>query len=204
VGIGIIDYRGFRHLLSIPRSDAVVMLLVMFLTVFVDLLVAVGAGMVLAALLFMKNISDVIEQRTKIAPLREFSPEITWDDEKELIQHLGDKVLIKHLDGPMFFGFAAKFQEMEVNTKNLKAVVFRMDKVPYVDQSGLYAMEELILNFYDKHIPVAFVSLQGQPLEMFKRIDLIPDLVEEKLNFHDIKACALWLENFIDEKSLNS
>lgn len=200
VGIGIIDYRGLKHLFSIPRSDAIVLLLVLFLTVFVDLLVAVGAGMVMAALLFMKNISDVIEQRTRVAPLREFSPEITWDDEKEMIEHLGDKVLIKHLDGPVFFGFAAKFQEMELQTKGIKAVVIRMDKVPYVDQSGLYAMEEVILNLYEEKIPVAFVDLHGQPLEMFRKIDLIPDLVKEELNFPHIRDCALWLESFMEKQ----
>lgn len=199
VGIGIIDYKGLKHLFSIPRSDAVVFLLVLLLTVFVDLLVAVGAGMVLASLLFMKNISDVIDQRSKVAPMREFSPEITWDDEKELIEHLGDKVLIKHLDGPMFFGFAAKFQEMELHTKGIKAVVIRMDKVPYVDQSGLYAMEDVILSLYEQKIPVAFVNLHGQPLEMFKKIDLIPDLVGEELNFPDIRACANWLETLIEK-----
>lgn len=199
VGIGIIDYKGLKHLFSIPRSDAIVFIVVLLLTVFVDLLVAVGAGMVLAALLFMKNISDVIEQRTKVAPLRKFTPEITWPDEKELVEHLGDKILIKHLDGPVFFGFAAKFQEIELHTKGIKAVVIRMDKVPYVDQSGLYAMEEVILGLYEENISVALVDLHGQPLEMFKKIDLIPDLVKEELNFPNIRACATWLETMIEK-----
>jgi len=110
VGIGIVDYKGLRHLTEVPRADATVMVIVLLLTVFVDLLVAVGSGMVLAALLFMKNISDVIEHRTVTAPLSEFSREIPWADEGDLVARRGDKVFIKHLDGPLFFGFANRFR----------------------------------------------------------------------------------------------
>jgi len=197
VGIGIIDYKSIRHLKSIPRSDAVVLILVLLLTVFVDLLVAVGAGMVLAALLFMKNISDVIEQRSTVAPLKEFSPEITWEDEAGLIKHLGHRVLIKHLGGPLFFGFASRFQDMAASLKDIEVVVIRMDKVPYVDQSGLYAMEEAILDIQEQGIKVVFIDLHGQPGEMFRRINLVPGLVAEEFCFTGIRACAHWLEHSI-------
>ena len=200
VGIGIIDYKGIKHLNSIPRSDAVVMILVLLLTVFVDLLIAVGSGMVLAALLFMKNISDVIEDRTKIAPLREFSPEINWDDEKELIQALGDKTLIKHLDGPLFFGFATKFQQIERSKEDIYAVIIRMDRVPYVDQSGLYVMEDVVQDWIDSGIPVLFVGLHGQPLDMFEKINIIPGLVSKSMCFDTMHDCTIWLQKYVESK----
>ena len=116
------------------------MVLVIALTVFVGLIEAVGVGMVLASLLFMKKISDVVDHRTQTAPLKEFSREIPWDDEGDIIDRLGEEIYIKHLDGPLFFGFASRFQDMVKALPNIKVVIIRMDKVPYVDQSGLYAI----------------------------------------------------------------
>ncbi|MEM6726243.1 MAG: SulP family inorganic anion transporter, partial [Bacteroidota bacterium] len=68
VGIGIIDYKGLKHLGSVPLTDAIVMITVLVLTVFVDLLIAVAIGMILSSILFMKKISDVMEHRTQSAP----------------------------------------------------------------------------------------------------------------------------------------
>lgn len=197
VGIGIIDYKGFRHLTSVPRADAMVMLVVLFLTVFVDLLIAVAVGMVLSAILFMKKISDVVDHKTHTAPLKDFSREVPWRDEGDIIDRIGDRVYIKHLDGPLFFGFASRFQDMIKALPDIEAVVIRMDKVPYVDQSGLYAMEEAILELRQLDIAVVFTNLHGQPLDMFKRINLVPGLVPEAHSFTDFQACTKWLESYL-------
>ena len=69
VGIGIIDYKGIKHLFRVPRADAIVMIIVLFLTVFVDLLQAVAIGLVLAALLFMKQMGEVAESKALSASL---------------------------------------------------------------------------------------------------------------------------------------
>lgn len=198
VGIGIIDYKGFRHLTSVPRADAIVMLVVLFLTVFVDLLVAVAVGMVLSAILFMKKISDVVDHKTHTAPLKDFSREVPWQDEGDIIERIGDRVYIKHLDGPLFFGFASRFQDMIKALPDIEAVVIRMDKVPYVDQSGLYAMEEAILELRQLDIAVVFTNLHGQPLDMFKRINLVPGLVPNEHSFPDFQSCTEWLESYLN------
>ena len=199
VGIGIIDYRGLRHIRSVPRSDVYVMFIVLFLTVFVDLLIAVAIGMILSSLLFMKKISDVIEHKAYAGPLRDFSKVVLWKDEKEIISRLGDKVYIKHLEGPLFFGFASRFQDMMKALPNVKVVIFRMEKVPYIDQSGLYAMEEAILELHTRGIQVAFSHLDEQPLDMLRRIRIIPNLVPEDMCFQDFSACTKWLEDYLDD-----
>lgn len=198
VGIGIIDYKGFRHLTSVPRADAIVMLVVLFLTVFVDLLIAVAVGMVLSAILFMKKISDVVDHKTHTAPLKDFSREVPWKDEGDIIDRIGDRVYIKHLDGPLFFGFASRFQDMIKALPDIEAVIIRMDKVPYVDQSGLYAMEEAILELRQLDIAVVFTNLHGQPLDMFKRINLVPGLVPDEHSFPDFQSCTEWLESYLN------
>jgi SulP family sulfate permease len=199
VGIGIVDYKGLRHLRTVPRADAAVMVSVLALTVFVDLLIAVAAGMVLAALLFMKNISDVVEHRTQSAPLRSFSRELPWADEGDLIDRRGDRVFIKHLDGPLFFGFANRFQELVANLPELEVMVIRMERVPYMDQSGLYALEEAVIDLRSRGIRVVFTDIHGQPRDLAEKIRLIPDLVPESFCFPSFPDCAVWLERFLAE-----
>jgi SulP family sulfate permease len=197
VGIGIVDYKGMRHLRTVPKADAAVMLIVLSLTVFVDLLVAVGAGMVLSALLFMKTISDVIEHRTESAPLKEFSRELPWADEGDLVERRGDKVYIKHLDGPLFFGFANRFQELMTRLPELEVVILRFDKVPYMDQSGLYALEDAVMDLRENDIRVAFTDIHGQPRELAERIRMIPDLVAPEYCFGTFPEAAAWLERYL-------
>ena len=115
---------------------------------------------------------------------------------------MGDRVFIKHLDGPLFFGFASRFQDMVKALPKIMTVVIRMDKVPYVDQSGLYAMEEAIQELQDQGILVVFTGLHGQPLDMFNRINLIPGLVSEEYLFETFEECVNWLKPFIQSEGL--
>ncbi len=197
VGIGVMDYKGLRHVRQMPKGEVIVMFLVLALTVFVGLIEAVFIGLILASILFMKKISDVVEHKTQSVPLTEFARELPWEDEGNLIQRLGDQVYIKHLNGPLFFGFASRFQAMISALPDLKVVIIRMDLVPYVDQSGLYAMEEAIEDLQAQDIKVVFTDLHGQPLELFERINLVPGLVEEEFCFPDFKSCVVWLENYL-------
>jgi len=195
VGIGIIDYKGIRHIKSIPRTEAVIMIIVLVLTVFVDLLVAVAAGMVLASFVFMKKTADIVEGESKAQSLKDFRDEDTWEDEKGLVEHLGDKVYVKHIEGPLFFGMVSGFQETIKSIPDpVKALVIRMDKVPYMDQSGLYAMEDSILWLKQKGVKVLFWGLKGQPKLMLEKIDIIPDLIPEEECFQSADEIETYLE----------
>jgi SulP family sulfate permease len=140
VGIGVMDYKGLRSLRETPNPEIVVMFIVLGLTVFVGLIEAVLVGFILSSLLFMKKTSDVIDNLTTSAPLKEFSREISWEDENDIMDTMGNRVYITHLYGSLFFGFATRFQEMIKALPEIEVVIIRMDRVPYVDQSGLYAM----------------------------------------------------------------
>ena len=194
VGIGILDYKGISHIAKVPKSDAIVMLVVLALTVFVDLLTAVGVGMLIASVLFMKKMSEVVEDKFSDNTVGEIIPEEFWDDEK-IPEALKDNILIKHLDGPLFFGFASRFQQLINQMPNVHYLVIRMERVPYMDQSGLYAMEEAILSMEQRGINVLFTGLQIQPRDLFERILLIPDLVSEDDIFPDFETCVNWLQN---------
>lgn len=194
VGIGILDYKGFRHLLKVPRADAVIMIIVLFVTVFLDLLVAVAIGMVMASLLFMKKMGDMVEQESKVSDVDEHLKGNGYFID-EIPAALKGKVVITHINGPLFFGFAASFQEMIRPLENLQYVVIRMEQVPYIDQTGLYALEEAVLSLERKEINVLLTGLQEQPKDMMKRIRLINGLIKEDEVFDNFDDCITWLVN---------
>ena len=149
VGIGILDYKGFKHINKVPKADAAIMIIVLLMTVFLDLLVAVAIGMVMAALLFMKKMSEITEEKTKITEIGHLQREEGWEDE-EMPDYINKNVLVKHLDGPLFFGFASNFTQRVAELKDIKFVIIRMEHVPYIDQTGLYALEDAVLTLNKK------------------------------------------------------
>ncbi len=194
VGIGIIDYKGIKHLFRVPRADAVVMVIVLVLTVFVDLLQAVAVGLVMAALLFMKQMGDVAESKALSASLNDFNNNFLEEDEKEVSEAIKHQVYIQHFDGPIFFGFTAHFKKMMQELPDVTIVIFRMPNVPTIDQSGMYAIEDAILELNKKKITVLITGIQKQPLDMLRNIKLIPGLIPEEHLFKDFPSAIAALE----------
>ncbi|HEY0677032.1 MAG TPA: SulP family inorganic anion transporter, partial [Chitinophagaceae bacterium] len=194
VGIGILDYKGLRHIAKVPRADAAIMIIVLVVTVFFDLLLAVGIGMVMAAILFMKKMSEMVEEKARTAELNSYVKDIGWPDE-ELPVELQNKVIVKHIDGPLFFGFATSFQKMPEEMPEVKYVIIRMERVPFIDQTGLYALEDIILSLEQKNIEVVLTGLQAQPEQMLRRVKAIPDLISEKHICNSFRSCVELLRN---------
>jgi SulP family sulfate permease len=202
VGIGIIDYKGMRHIPHVPRADAVVMIMVLIMTVFVDLIQAVAAGMILASVLFMKQMSDQGGRRVTISPLREYAKELPWNDEN-IPSNIIDKIYVKHLDGPLFFGFAPAFQELAKTLPDIRVVIFRMTRVPHIDQTGLYALEDVVMSLEKRGIATVMTGLKDQHLRMLRRINLIPGLIPERYLFKTFKDCIEWLNRELNDADLS-
>jgi len=194
VGIGIIDYKGIKHIPHVPRTDSVIMMVVLTMTVFVNLLQAVGVGMVLASVLFMKKMSDIVENQSSIGSVASFSREEAWHDESAMSEKISNQIFIKHFNGPIFFGFVSKLQEMVVALPEVTVVIIRMRLVPYIDQSGIYAIEDAVLALQEKGVIVLITGLQEQPKDMLENVGLIPNLVPEQHLFEDFKLCVEALE----------
>ncbi len=199
VGIGILDYKGFKHIDKVPKADAAIMVIVLLITVFLDLLVAVAIGMVMASFLFMKKMSDIIKEKTQITEFRELQRELGWEDEK-IPDSITTNVLVKQMDGPLFFGFATDFTEKVSTLKDIKFVIIRMKKVPFIDQTGLYALEDAILTLEQKGIDVLLTGLQDQPRIMMEKINIIPGLIPEENSFETFRACVDWLKGLQTHK----
>ena len=195
VGIGILDYKGFRHIRKVPRSDAAIMIIVLLVTVFLDLLTAVGIGMVMAAILFMKKMSDISEERSKVEEITSYINELGY--ETGIPEEWQEKVFVKSIEGPLFFGFATFFQRLTEQLPHVTYVIIRMEKVPFIDQSGLYALEETILSLEQRGVDVLLTGLQEQPKLRLRKIQIIPDLVSENNIFKDFKSSLKYLSGVL-------
>jgi len=194
VGIGIIDYKGLKHILYIPKADAIIMLIVLILTVFVDLLQAVAVGLLLASVLFMKQMGDLTQSKSSSQSLASFHEQHPLVDEKGF-EFIKDQVFIQHFDGPIFFGFTSYFNRMMRELPQISVVIFRMENVPTIDQSGMYAIEDAVLALEKKDINVVLSGLQEQPEYRLRKIKLIPNLIEEEHLFKDITSAIVALKS---------
>jgi SulP family sulfate permease len=200
IGFKIIDIKGLKHLLRVPKADAVVLVLVLLVTTFGSLIQAVGIGVALASILFMKKASDLGEKGIVSEKMESLEDEKPWQDELPFYNSFKDKILIKHLSGPLFFGFTAHLKnQIALIDNNIKVLIIRMDKVPLIDQSGLYALEDIVFDLEKRGVQVLFVNLQEQPLDKLKSIDIIPDLVEEKHLFKTIEEAFVYLKQNIEK-----
>ncbi|MDZ7634262.1 MAG: SulP family inorganic anion transporter [Bacteroidales bacterium] len=161
VGLNIIDLKGLKHLLLVPRSDAFVLVIVLLITTFGNLIYAVAIGVILASVLFMKRSGDIAEKGTSGLTLADFKGEQPRDDEKRLFKEYQDSIYIKHLYGPLFFGFSSHFLKLFRNLDDrIKVLIIRMDRVPYIDQTGLYAMEGTLFDLRKKGLQVIIIALR--------------------------------------------
>jgi SulP family sulfate permease len=180
-GLSCIDLRGLRHLGKAPRSDAALMILVLLLTVFSGVIVAVAVGMIVAAFVFMKKIADISEQQTSIGLLTD-EP---WADELDLTAADRERLLVKHVEGPLFFGFARGFVDIASLAKDGKLLVLRMDRIRFMDQSGAYALHDALIDLKAAGLRILIVGLPVEERDILEALHLIPDIVPEKDLFDD-------------------
>ena len=148
VGIGVMDYKGLRAIPFMPRTEVVILIVVLVLSSVWNLVYAVGIGLVIASLMFMKKIGDLTSASFNVKALKQ---EDAWEDEATFPKNLKEEVFIKHLEGPLFFGSTAKFTETAKQIPSTAStLVIRLDKVPYIDQSGLLPSRPLLSISYRK------------------------------------------------------
>ena len=196
IGFKIIDFKGLKHLLKVPRADAVVLILVLAITTFGSLIQAVCVGVAFACLLFMKKSGDISEKGLEVGAVADIDGSKPWQDEIEFYEEYKKKVIIKHLYGPLFFGFTSYFKDqIKALPDEVEAVIMRMDRVPYIDQSGLYTLEDVIYDLREQNIEVLLIGLKEQPKDMLEAVDVIPDLVPLEDVFENIEDGFVYLKS---------
>ncbi|AXT18743.1 STAS domain-containing protein [Flavobacteriaceae bacterium AU392] len=203
VGIGVMDYKGLKAIPSLPRdiklgplklsSEVLIMLTVLLLSTFWNLVYAVGIGLVIASLMFMKKIGDLTAERSDVKSLLK---EKAWADEANFPESLKEKVFIKHIKGPLFFGSTSNFQQLANQIPETAAkIIIRMDRMQYIDQSGLYALEDVMVDLKKAGKSVLLVDVLKQPRYMMERIDIIPDLIPKEHIFETFDDCIEWVKS---------
>jgi sulfate permease, SulP family len=183
-------WREFVDLIKIsPKSDILVLVVTFSLTVIFDLVVAIEAGIVMAAILFMKRMADVSE----VHRWKDIDDDVADDDmagDKENIRwkKVPKRTLVYEINGPMFFGAADKFMNISLDN-NVKVVILRMRNVPAMDINALHALNNVRRACKKKHITLIFSHVQEQPLHMMQKAGFHKKIGEN--NFCDCTDTAL-------------
>lgn len=192
VGIGVMDYKGLKAIPYMPKQEVVIMLVVLVLASVWNLVYAVGIGLLISSLLFMKAIGDLTSEQSHLSPL-------LIDDEdseaEQLPENLKEKIVVKQIMGPLFFGSTSDFQRLSQEiTEKSSIVIFNMTRMQYMDQSGLYVMEDVLIELVNQGKQIMLVSIPEQPKHMLCVIDIIPELIPNDQIFDSIEDCLAWLK----------
>jgi sulfate permease, SulP family len=189
----------FLHLFSAPKKDIVVLITVFLLTVLVGITVALQVGMILAAFLFMKQMSDLSDV-ISIAPFfdesqkEESSIEPIALNKKEIPQ----EVEIYEIRGPFFFGVADRLKNLLNSLERPpKVFILRMKQVPTIDASGMHALEEFFIECKRQHILLLLSGVRKNPLNDLKRFRLDLLIGQEHI-FPHIHQALRFAKNYLD------
>jgi len=202
VGIGVMDYKGLKAIPYMPKPEVIIMIIVLVLSSLWNLVYAVGIGLVIAALMFVKKMGDLTAERSDVKSLKK---EKYWDDELDFPEKLKEDVFIKHIKGPLFFGSTSDFQDLVKQIPDCAStVVIRMDRMQYIDQSGLYVLEDALIDLTNQNKTVLLVDVLNQPRYLLERIDIIPDLISKDRIFDNFKECTTWIKDNVEHDSTQS
>ena len=148
VGTDIIDWDYLKRLNTAPKAGISMMLTVLLMTVFIDLIIAVATGMVMAAMVFMKRMSDLQMASTTTInlPTEEFP---LHADEKKIMEEAKGQILLYHMEGPLSFGAAKGMIRRLSQFNNYKVLILDLSGVPLVDFTAAMALSDMIRNTLD-------------------------------------------------------
>jgi len=189
VAWNIAEFESFRHTLSAPKGDRLVLLLTFGLTVFFDLTLAIEAGLVVAAFVFMGRMANAVDISSE-------SPDAQADEAgagQDQRARLPPGVEAFQISGPLFFGAANRLDEVFDQFRIVAPRVFilRMRRVPLVDASGVHAFRALLQRCRKQKVALVVSGLQAQPQHVFARMDLAAS--DGELHFVDDYDQALAL-----------
>jgi SulP family sulfate permease len=158
------EVRHFVHIVRVaPRSDVLVLISCFVLTVVFDMVISVGAGIVLAALLFMRRMAEIADVRP-----------VESAGAAAAIQ-LPPDVRVYEIAGPLFFGAAQKaMSAFEAITDRRSATLLILSQVPAIDATGLVALETLLARLEEGQNLVVLVGPQPQPAAALARAGVVP------------------------------
>ncbi len=171
IGIGIVDLKGIKMLLKVPRQDAAVWIIVLLVTLFDNLLDAVGIGFALSAILFIGRMSKMMTDTQHAVALDQVQRD------KEIPEWLAGKIYVDVFEGPLFFGFSDQFRNHLEELTDVEAIIFRMEHVPFIDQSGIVTIEAITEELHERNVIVFLVGMNEKVMCDFATARVIPQVI---------------------------
>jgi SulP family sulfate permease len=175
VGYDILDFRVFPILHRIPTPSKITFWTVFLLTVWEDLLVAVGVGLAIAFFLFVRDMSEMGK------------PEVQGlDDSKQptktlLPDHLRKQIAVLEPQGPMFFGIADTMYRQIDNLANYTVLIVSLRDVPMIDLSGAFALEDMVNLAYKRGTKVLIKGMNPAVRRTLTELNVISNIGEENI-----------------------
>lgn len=189
------EIQHFKHLWRGPRGDRLVLVLTFVLTVMFDLTIAIEAGVVLAAFLFMHRMSEVVAVESGVPLINEDGDELGKDADQR--ERLPAGVEVFQFAGPLFFAVANRLDNLLDTCIDVpRVLILRMRLVPLIDASGVHALQQFLKRCRAQETRVILSGLQPQPRAVLRKMGLEPEPgLEFADNFEAAIALSAALEN---------
>ncbi|CEG56290.1 SulP family inorganic anion transporter [Legionella fallonii] len=190
------EVKHFVKLLKIaPKSDILVLLVTFFLTMFVDLVIAVNIGVIIAILHFMRRMASSVEVQQMT------EEQISQELSQQNITALSKDVLVYSVDGPFFFGATEIFQRaLAVTHTDPKTLIIRMRWVPFSDITGLQTLEEAIQGLHQRGVKVILCGANSLVEGKLRKMGLIQLIGEHNFYKEFSQALAASHNNSSNQK----
>ena len=172
VGFDILDWSFLRRAHRVSWKGTAIMYGVMFLTVFVDLIVAVGVGVFIANILTIDRLSKL--QAEQVRTITDFDGELPMStEESALMDRAKDRILIFHLDGPMIFGVARAISQEHTAMADHDVLIVDLQDVPHLGVTAALALENAIQDATDAGRQVFLVGARGKSLSRLEKLGVL-------------------------------
>ncbi|MEM9922543.1 MAG: SulP family inorganic anion transporter [Cyanobacteria bacterium P01_D01_bin.50] len=180
VGIDIIDWSFIKRAHKISMRATGLMYIVLFMTVFVDLITAVAAGVFLANLFALKRLTDLQAKQVQAVrdpndnhKLRLSTPE------QNILNRAQGRILLFHLGGPMSFGAAKAISQQMSIVEDYDILILELDEVPYVGVTATLAIENMVKEAYERRRTVYLVGASGIVDDRLRRLKILRRVLEQ-------------------------
>ena len=190
VGTDIIDWDYIKRLRSAPKAGVLMMFVVLSMTVFVDLIMAVAVGMAMAGMVFMKRMVDLqLESINTIRDVDEDTP--LNEEEAQIIKEADGRILLFHLGGPMSFGAAKGMARQLSEYDEYDVLILELGDVPQIDFTATRALYDMVYDAHDVGRQVFLVGCHQQVCDMMKNQGVAEQLPKENLLKTRIEALRI-------------
>ena len=181
VAYNMSEWRSFKAIFNNSKSDVAVLLVTFFLTVLIDISVAIQFGLVLAAFLFVKRVSETSDIKVFRTDVDDERSHMSDDVEDEALE-VPEGVEVFQIKGPFFFGVANRFEEAEKQLgQKPKIRIIRMSRVPFIDSTGMRNLNNFLIRCRNSNIHVILSGLPPRPYLTLKKHGIIERIGSENV-----------------------